>query len=83
MLRASPWRWKTLQAKQLAAPQQVRSEERMMDIVSFELRRRGRPRLFGRGTEAVVKAFQADHGLTPDGMVGSSQTWPALITTQP
>jgi predicted amidohydrolase YtcJ/peptidoglycan hydrolase-like protein with peptidoglycan-binding domain len=39
--------------------------------------------LFGRGTEAVVKTFQADHGLTSDGMVGSSQTWPALISTQP
>jgi predicted amidohydrolase YtcJ/peptidoglycan hydrolase-like protein with peptidoglycan-binding domain len=39
--------------------------------------------LFGRGTEAVVKTFQADHGLTSDGMVGSSQTWPALISIQP
>jgi peptidoglycan hydrolase-like protein with peptidoglycan-binding domain len=39
--------------------------------------------LFGRGTEAVVKTFQADHGLTSDGMVGASQTWPALISIQP
>ncbi len=39
--------------------------------------------LFGRGTEAVVKTFQADHGLTSDGMVGSSQTWPALLSIQP
>jgi len=39
--------------------------------------------LFGRGTEAVVKTFQSDHGLTPDGLVGASQTWPALISGQP
>ncbi|MBM2843958.1 MAG: type protein, partial [Anaerolineales bacterium] len=39
--------------------------------------------LFGRGTEAVVKMFQSDHGLTSDGMVGASQTWPALLSIQP
>jgi len=39
--------------------------------------------LFGRGTEAVVKMFQSDHGLTPDGLVGAAQTWPALISIQP
>jgi len=39
--------------------------------------------LFGRVTEAAVKGFQADHGLTADGMVGASQTWPALISIQP
>ena len=39
--------------------------------------------LFGRGTEAVVKMFQSDHGLTPDGLVGAAQMWPALISIQP
>jgi peptidoglycan hydrolase-like protein with peptidoglycan-binding domain len=39
--------------------------------------------LFGRGTEAVVKMFQSDHGLTSDGLVGAAQTWPALISIQP
>jgi peptidoglycan hydrolase-like protein with peptidoglycan-binding domain len=39
--------------------------------------------LFGRGTEAVVKMFQSDYGLTPDGLVGAAQTWPALISIQP
>ena len=39
--------------------------------------------LYGRGTEAAVKAFQADHGLTADGMVGAGETWPALIRQQP
>ncbi len=39
--------------------------------------------LFGRGTEAVVKTFQSDHGLTPDGMVGAAQMWPALISMGP
>jgi peptidoglycan hydrolase-like protein with peptidoglycan-binding domain len=39
--------------------------------------------LFGRGTEAVLKIFQSDHGLTSDGLVGDSQTWPALISIQP
>jgi predicted amidohydrolase YtcJ len=39
--------------------------------------------LFGRGTETVVKTFQSNHGLTSDGMVGASQTWPALISIEP
>ena len=39
--------------------------------------------LYGRGTEAVVKTFQSDHGLTPDGLVGAAQTWPALVSIQP
>ncbi len=28
------------------------------------------------------RAFQADHGLTVDGMVGAPETWPALISNQ-
>jgi predicted amidohydrolase YtcJ/peptidoglycan hydrolase-like protein with peptidoglycan-binding domain len=39
--------------------------------------------LYGRVTEAAVKAFQSDHGLIADGMVGATQTWPALISIQP
>lgn len=39
--------------------------------------------LYGRVTEAAVWAFQAEHGLTADGMVGASQTWPALISIPP
>ena len=33
--------------------------------------------IFGRDTEAAVKSFQADHGLTVDGVVGR-KTWAAL-----
>ncbi|WP_432154321.1 peptidoglycan-binding domain-containing protein [Streptomyces tricolor] len=33
--------------------------------------------LFGAGLEAVVKRFQRDHGLAPDGTVGPG-TWQAL-----
>lgn len=39
--------------------------------------------LFGGVTEGVVKAFQTSHGLTADGMVGATETWPALIQVQP
>lgn len=39
--------------------------------------------LFGRGTEAVVMLFQSEHELASDGLVGASQTWPALISIQP
>ena len=37
---------------------------------------------FGSATEAAVKAFQSDHGLTVDGVVGKS-TWAALESAEP
>ena len=37
---------------------------------------------FGKATEAAVKAFQKDHGLNADGIIGS-QTWAALDSTEP
>ena len=33
---------------------------------------------FGSATKRAVKQFQSDHGLTVDGVVGPSQTWPKL-----
>ena len=38
--------------------------------------------LFGRATEAAVKAFQKQHGLDDDGIVGA-RTWAALLGTPP
>ena len=35
---------------------------------------------FGPGTEAAVKQFQTDNGLTEDGIVGPT-TWQALCST--
>lgn len=37
---------------------------------------------FGKNTEAAVKAFQKDHGLKADGIVGPD-TWPALDGAEP
>lgn len=37
---------------------------------------------FGRGTEAAVKEFQKDHGLTEDGICGP-KTWEAIDNAQP
>ena len=37
---------------------------------------------FGRGTEAAVKEFQTDNGLTADGIVGR-KTWAALEEASP
>lgn len=34
-------------------------------------------------TERAVRAFQSTHGLTIDGVVGSIQTWPALLKGRP
>lgn len=38
--------------------------------------------IFGKDTEAAVKAFQKDNGLTADGIVGA-KTWSALDGAQP
>ncbi len=35
--------------------------------------------IFGDRTEAAVRAFQRDQGLTVDGVVGRGETWPALL----
>jgi hypothetical protein len=37
---------------------------------------------FGKNTEAAVKAFQKDHALTDDGVIGQN-TWSALDGTEP
>ena len=37
---------------------------------------------FGAATETAVKAFQRDHGLTVDGVIGKN-TWAALDSTEP
>lgn len=37
--------------------------------------------IFGRDTEASVRAFQSDNGLTPDGIVGA-KTWAKLRKTE-
>ena len=37
---------------------------------------------FGKNTEAAVKAFQQDHGLTVDGIIGA-KTWEELDSTEP
>src|SRR3712207_327843 len=36
---------------------------------------------FGAQTDGAVRAFQRDHGLTADGVVGGQETWPALVVT--
>jgi peptidoglycan hydrolase-like protein with peptidoglycan-binding domain len=38
--------------------------------------------IFGKGTESQVKAFQKDHGLDADGIVGPA-TWTALLEDSP
>ena len=37
---------------------------------------------YGKMTEAAVKNFQLDHGLTADGVIGE-RTWEALLKTEP
>lgn len=34
---------------------------------------------FGSNTEAAVRSFQTRHNLKVDGVIGSKQTWPALL----
>jgi peptidoglycan hydrolase-like protein with peptidoglycan-binding domain len=37
--------------------------------------------VFGAQTEEHVKAFQRSNGLTQDGVIGPSETWPKLVVT--
>jgi peptidoglycan hydrolase-like protein with peptidoglycan-binding domain len=48
-------------------------------VAAGYLRRDGIDNHFGPVTDSAVVAFQKAHGLSPDGKVGTQQTWPALL----
>ena len=50
--------------------------------LGYDLSPYGADGKFGNKTEAAVKAFQKDHGLYVDGVVGP-MTWDALDSTDP
>jgi peptidoglycan hydrolase-like protein with peptidoglycan-binding domain len=58
-----------------SAGENVRSIQYLLDAHGSDLVVDG---VFGPKTNAAVRAFQAEHGLTVDGIVGD-QTWPKLI----
>ena len=48
----------------------------------YDLGKYGADGKFGKQTEAAVKAFQKDNGLTADGVIGK-KTWDALMNASP
>jgi len=53
----------------------------MLDRMGYDLGSYGVDGDFGSATEAAVKSFQSDHGLTVDGIVGKN-TWAELINSE-
>lgn len=49
------------------------------DLGTTGLRKDGIDGVYGAGTAAAVRSFQAGVHLTQDGVVGPAQTWPALL----
>lgn len=67
-------------------PRTLRKGDKGEDVRSLQVALNADPRyptkvdgIFGGDTESSVRAFQADHGLTADGIVGP-KTWAALET---
>lgn len=60
----------------------VRELQTMLAAKGYDLGKYGIDGDFGSATLAAVKAFQADHGLTPDGIAGPL-TWDALKDDNP
>jgi len=50
---------------------------RLQELLSQAGQRLKPDGIFGQGTLAAVRRFQAEHGLVPDGVVGAG-TWDAL-----
>ena len=69
-----PCGWPTIEENYpRPAKLQTRIAQRLLNVTPVD-------GVFGPSTAAAARAFQAAHGLQPDGGVGS-QTWPVLVAT--
>ena len=62
--------------------QAVTDAQKLLKALGYDLGSYGVDGDFGRATENAVKAFQKDHNLTVDGVIGP-MTWDALATSIP
>ena len=60
----------------------VKECQRLLQKLGYDLGSYGVDGDFGRATEAAVKKFQQEHGLTADGVCGP-KTWEALLKAEP
>ena len=57
---------------------QVKTVQRILKALGYSVGGTGVDGDFGKNTEKAVKAFQADRGITADGIVGKN-TWTKLL----
>ena len=74
VLTDATWERLVVPVRRGSRGQALRGAQLLLSLAGYDVKQDG---IFGRGTEAAVRGFQASHGLPVDGVVGA-YTWCAL-----